>query len=116
MPCKIYYYGFPNLLAIHYVLLIANVAFSFILALVETLVAKTRAWEENRGLSFMYDGVPLLAMLDEYVMLRQEREEEKKRMRVSVTCSINLESHCFLIAECLSFIAHLIFFCWVFFI
>jgi hypothetical protein len=97
----------PNLLAIHYAPLIADVASSFILALVETLVAKTRAWEENRGLSFMYDGVPLLAMLDEYVMLRQEREEEKKRMRVSVTCSLNLESHCFLNAEC-SFIAHLI--------
>jgi hypothetical protein len=64
---------------------------SFVLALVETLVAKTRAWEENRGLSFMYDGVPLLAMLDEYVMLRQEREEEKKRTRVSVICSLNLE-------------------------
>lgn len=53
------------------------------LALVDTLVAKTRAWEEDRGLSFTYDGVPLLAMLDEYAMLRQEREEEKRRMRVS---------------------------------
>lgn len=48
-------------------------------------MAKTRAWEENHGLSFTYDGVPLLAMLDEYVVLRQEKEEEKKRMRVSVT-------------------------------
>jgi protein regulator of cytokinesis 1 len=48
-------------------------------------VAKTRAWEENHGLPFMYDGVSLLAMLDEYVILRQEREEEKKRMRVSDT-------------------------------
>lgn len=48
-------------------------------------MAKTRAWEENHGLSFIYDGVPLLAMLDEYVVLRQEKEEEKKRMRVSVT-------------------------------
>lgn len=95
---------FPNLLAIHHILLIADVVSPLILALVETLVAKTRAWEENRGLSFMYDGVPLLAMLDEYVMLRQEREEEKKRMRVSVTCSLNLESH-WLNAEC-SFIAH----------
>lgn len=52
-------------------------------ALVETLVAKTRAWEEDRGLSFAYDGVPLLAMLDEYAMLRHDREEEKRRMRVS---------------------------------
>ncbi|CAI0437330.1 unnamed protein product [Linum tenue] len=50
-------------------------------ALVDTLVAKTRAWEEERGLQFTYDGVPLLAMLDEYAMLRQEREEEKRRMR-----------------------------------
>jgi protein regulator of cytokinesis 1 len=54
-------------------------------------VAKTRAWEENHGLSFTYDGVPLLAMLDEYVMLRQEKEEEKKKMRVSVP-SFNLRS------------------------
>ncbi|CAN1340057.1 65-kDa microtubule-associated protein 2 [Linum perenne] len=52
-----------------------------ITALVDTLVAKTRAWEEDRGMKFMYDGVPLLAMLDEYAMLRQEREEEKRRMR-----------------------------------
>ena len=61
-------------------------------ALVDTLVAKTRAWEEDRGIQFAYDGVPLLAMLDEYAMLRQEREEEKQRMRVSsnlviITCS-----------------------------
>lgn len=52
-------------------------------ALVETLVAKTRTWEKDRGLSFAYDGVPLLAMLDEYAMLRHDREEEKRRMRVS---------------------------------
>lgn len=35
-------------------------------------------------MSFVYDGVPLLAMLDEYAMLRQDREEEKLRMRVRV--------------------------------
>ncbi|CAL9017798.1 unnamed protein product [Prunus brigantina] len=50
-------------------------------SLVDTLVAKTRGWEEDRGISFTYDGVPLLAMLDEYAMLRQDREEEKRRMR-----------------------------------
>ncbi|EPS64691.1 hypothetical protein M569_10086 [Genlisea aurea] len=50
-------------------------------ALVDSLVSKTRAWEHDRGLTFAYDGVPLLAMLDEYTMLRQDREEEKKRMR-----------------------------------
>lgn len=52
-------------------------------ALVETLVTKTRAWEEERGIPFTYDGVPLLAMLEEYAMLRHEREEEKRKMRVS---------------------------------
>lgn len=52
-------------------------------ALVDTLIAKTRAWEEDRGISFIYDGVPLLAMLDEYTMLRHEREEEKRRLRVN---------------------------------
>ena len=51
--------------------------------MVDTLVAKTRAWEEDHGISFAYDGVPLLAMLDEYAMLRHEREEEKRRIRVS---------------------------------
>lgn len=52
-------------------------------ALVDTLIAKTRTWEEDRGISFIYDGVPLLAMLDEYTMLRHEREEEKRRSRVN---------------------------------
>lgn len=52
------------------------------LALVDTLVAKTKAWEQDHDMSFMYDGVSLLAMLDEYNMLRQDREEEKRKQRV----------------------------------
>ncbi|KAK7288483.1 hypothetical protein RIF29_01943 [Crotalaria pallida] len=59
----------------------ARILVNKIPALVDTLVAKTRAWEEARDISFTYDGVPLLAMLDEYAMLRHEREEEKRRMR-----------------------------------
>ena len=55
--------------------------------MVDTLVAKTRAWEDDKSMSFEYDGVPLLAMLDEYTILRQEREEEKRRQKVSF-------SHC----------------------
>ncbi|KAJ1380413.1 Microtubule associated protein [Sesbania bispinosa] len=41
-------------------------------------------WSNDRevhSVSFTYDGVPLLAMLDEYAMLRHEREEEKRRMK-----------------------------------
>ncbi|GMJ11529.1 microtubule-associated proteins 65-1 [Hibiscus trionum] len=59
----------------------ARILVNKIPGMVDTLVAKTRAWEENRGITFKYDGVPLLAMLDEYAILRQEREEEKRRLR-----------------------------------
>ncbi|KAG9445290.1 hypothetical protein H6P81_016630 [Aristolochia fimbriata] len=59
----------------------ARILVNKIPALVDTLVAKTRTWEEDRGLTFSYDGVPLLAMLDEYAMLRHDREEAKRRMR-----------------------------------
>ncbi|XP_057486194.1 65-kDa microtubule-associated protein 1-like [Actinidia eriantha] len=59
----------------------ARILVSKIPALVDTLVAKTRAWEEDHETSFSYDGVPLLAMLDEYAMLRHDRDEEKRRMR-----------------------------------
>ncbi|KAL8505495.1 hypothetical protein ACS0TY_016661 [Phlomoides rotata] len=59
----------------------ARILVNKIPALVDSLVAKTHAWEQDRGMTFSYDGVPLLAMLDEYAMLRHEREEEKKRLR-----------------------------------
>ncbi|KAL0306322.1 UNVERIFIED_CONTAM: microtubule-associated protein 1 [Sesamum radiatum] len=59
----------------------ARILVNKIPALVDSLVAKTRAWEQERGITFTYDGVPLLAMLDEYAMLRHDREEEKKRLR-----------------------------------
>ena len=59
------------------------------LAIVDTLVAKTRAWEQEHGMPFTYDGVPLLAMLDEYKVLRQEKEEEKRRMRVFISLLCN---------------------------
>ncbi|XP_076907527.1 65-kDa microtubule-associated protein 1-like [Bidens hawaiensis] len=59
----------------------ARILVNKIPALVDTLVNKTRAWEEDHELTFMYDGVPLLAMLDEYAMLRHEREEEKRRLK-----------------------------------
>lgn len=61
----------------------ARILVNKIPGVVESLVGKTRAWEEEHGMSFMYDGVPLLAMLDEYAMLRHDREEEKRRVKVS---------------------------------
>ncbi|CAK9165489.1 unnamed protein product [Ilex paraguariensis] len=59
----------------------ARILVNKIPALVDTLVSKTRTWEQECGILFTYDGVPLLAMLDEYAMLRNDREEEKRRMR-----------------------------------
>ncbi|XP_071727240.1 65-kDa microtubule-associated protein 1-like [Rutidosis leptorrhynchoides] len=59
----------------------ARILVNKIPGLVDTLVAKTRSWEDEHGLNFAYDGVPLIAKLDEYAALRHAREEEKKRMR-----------------------------------
>ncbi|KAJ6428362.1 hypothetical protein OIU84_023733 [Salix udensis] len=53
--------------------------------LVASLVTKTESWEEERNKVFLYDGVPLLAMLEEYNLSRQEMEEEKQRHRMAFT-------------------------------
>lgn len=62
-------------------------------ALVDSLVNKTRVWEQDRDIQFTYDGVPLLAMLDEYAMLRQDREEEKRRLRVCISFDWIMATH-----------------------
>nr|XP_043626725.1 65-kDa microtubule-associated protein 8 [Erigeron canadensis] len=47
-------------------------------ALVESLIAKTKSWEEERKKVFLYDEVPLLALMKEYNMSRREKEEERQ--------------------------------------
>ncbi|KAF4378824.1 hypothetical protein F8388_006275 [Cannabis sativa] len=59
----------------------ARITVNKIPALMDSLVEKTRIWEEERNKVFLYDEVPLLAMLEEYNVFRQEREEEKYRQR-----------------------------------
>ncbi|KAH9561477.1 hypothetical protein CY35_05G023900 [Sphagnum magellanicum] len=59
----------------------ARAAINKLPALVESLNLRTKAWEEEQGIPFLFDGVRLLAMLDEYNYLRQEKEEEKRRLR-----------------------------------
>ncbi|XP_037492238.1 65-kDa microtubule-associated protein 3 isoform X2 [Jatropha curcas] len=49
--------------------------------MVEALASKTMAWENERGIDFLYDGIGLLSMLEEYTILRQEKEEERRRQR-----------------------------------
>ncbi|KAG2715693.1 hypothetical protein I3843_03G092200 [Carya illinoinensis] len=50
-------------------------------AMVDALASKTIAWEKERGFEFTYDGIRLLSMLEEYTLLRQEKEQERRRQR-----------------------------------
>ncbi|XP_051142490.1 65-kDa microtubule-associated protein 3-like [Andrographis paniculata] len=49
--------------------------------MVDTLAAKTKAWENEKGIHFTYDGIRLLSMLEDYIAFRQEKELERKRQR-----------------------------------
>ncbi|PKA62396.1 65-kDa microtubule-associated protein 3 [Apostasia shenzhenica] len=49
--------------------------------IVEALSNKIIAWEKERGIEFSYDGVRLLSMLEEYTIVCQEKELERKRQR-----------------------------------
>ncbi|XP_010670563.2 65-kDa microtubule-associated protein 5 [Beta vulgaris subsp. vulgaris] len=50
-------------------------------SLVESLIAKVKAWEIEKGMTFLYGKEPLLHELQEYTSQRQHREEEKRRTR-----------------------------------
>ncbi|XP_018817914.1 65-kDa microtubule-associated protein 3-like [Juglans regia] len=50
-------------------------------AMVDALASKTLAWEKERGIEFTYDGIRLLSMLEEYTLVRQEKEQERRRQR-----------------------------------
>ncbi|XP_027107814.2 65-kDa microtubule-associated protein 3-like [Coffea arabica] len=50
-------------------------------AMIEVLTSKAKAWEKQRGVEFLYDGVSLLSMLDQYRILKEEKEQERQRQR-----------------------------------
>ncbi|CAN1343858.1 65-kDa microtubule-associated protein 5 [Linum perenne] len=52
-----------------------------ICSMVDILTSKVKAWESERGITFQYDKAPLLRTLEEYMAMRQEREDEKRRMK-----------------------------------
>ncbi|KAK4476669.1 hypothetical protein RD792_015829 [Penstemon davidsonii] len=54
---------------------------SKIQSLVESLTAKVKAWELEKGMPFLYNNDPLLRILEEFTTSRQEKEEEKRRSR-----------------------------------
>ncbi|KZV54430.1 65-kDa microtubule-associated protein 5 [Dorcoceras hygrometricum] len=59
----------------------ARILVSKIPSLVESLTAKVRAWELEKGMPFIYNKTPLLRTLEEFNISRQEKEEEKRRSR-----------------------------------
>ncbi|KAL6648493.1 hypothetical protein ACP70R_012717 [Stipagrostis hirtigluma subsp. patula] len=50
-------------------------------AMIDNLIAKTFAWEDERNVPFLYDGVRLVAILEEQKLRRAQREEDKRRCR-----------------------------------
>uniref|UniRef100_A0A7N0ZQQ6 Uncharacterized protein n=1 Tax=Kalanchoe fedtschenkoi TaxID=63787 RepID=A0A7N0ZQQ6_KALFE len=59
----------------------ARIIVNKIPAMVEALIVKAKAWNKERGSDFSYDGVSLLSMLEQYNILRQEKEQERQRQR-----------------------------------
>ncbi|KAK7374146.1 hypothetical protein VNO80_07572 [Phaseolus coccineus] len=59
----------------------ARALLSKIPGLVEAIISKVKAWEKERGQEFLYDGSRLLSILEDYSILRQEKENERLRHR-----------------------------------
>lgn len=59
----------------------ARVTVTKIPAMVDNLINRTLAWEEEKKMMFLYDGVRLVSVLEDYKVTRKQREEEKKRCR-----------------------------------
>ncbi|KAL5081092.1 hypothetical protein RYX36_009513 [Vicia faba] len=59
----------------------ARVLVNKIPAMTDTLTSKTVAWEKDKGTEFIYDGVRLTSMLEDYILLRQAKEQERRRQR-----------------------------------
>ncbi|CAL4930023.1 unnamed protein product [Urochloa decumbens] len=49
--------------------------------MIDNLIAKTFSWEDERNVPFLYDGVRLVAILEEQKLRRAQREQEKRRSR-----------------------------------
>ncbi|KAF3568656.1 hypothetical protein DY000_02011494 [Brassica cretica] len=59
----------------------ARVLVNKLSAIVEALASKITIWESEREAEFLFDGNRLLAMLEEYTELREEKEQERRRRR-----------------------------------
>ncbi|PKA53934.1 65-kDa microtubule-associated protein 6 [Apostasia shenzhenica] len=59
----------------------ARVTIRKIPAIVDNLILKTFAWEDQRNMPFLYDGVHLISVLEDYKLTRQQNEETRRRYR-----------------------------------
>ncbi|KAL0302732.1 UNVERIFIED_CONTAM: microtubule-associated protein 6 [Sesamum angustifolium] len=59
----------------------ARIMVNKIPVMVDNLISKTLAWEDEKQKLFLYDGVRLISILEDYKRARQHKEEEKKRAR-----------------------------------
>ncbi|XP_071686419.1 65-kDa microtubule-associated protein 6-like [Rutidosis leptorrhynchoides] len=59
----------------------ARITVNKIPVIVDNLICKTIAWEDDRKKLFLYDGVRLVTILEEYKLTRLQKEEEKKRFK-----------------------------------
>ncbi|VYS54882.1 unnamed protein product [Arabidopsis thaliana] len=50
-------------------------------AMVDVLTTKVKAWEKERGVPFLCDKQPLLQTLEDDIVIRAQREEEKRQFR-----------------------------------
>ncbi|XP_075477724.1 65-kDa microtubule-associated protein 3-like [Primulina tabacum] len=49
--------------------------------MVETLKSKAKAWEMERGTEFLYDGVGLMSIIEQYCDIKHLKEQERQRQR-----------------------------------
>ncbi|XP_009798327.1 65-kDa microtubule-associated protein 6 [Nicotiana tabacum] len=59
----------------------ARITVTKIPGMVDSLIIKTLAWEDEKQKLFLYDGVRLVSILEDYKVSRHQKEEEKKRAR-----------------------------------
>uniref|UniRef100_A0A1J3C9B7 65-kDa microtubule-associated protein 7 n=2 Tax=Noccaea caerulescens TaxID=107243 RepID=A0A1J3C9B7_NOCCA len=59
----------------------ARITVNKIPSMVDNLIKKTLLWEDETQKSFLYDGVRLVSILEDYKLTRKQQEEEKKRYR-----------------------------------
>ncbi|XP_047961346.1 65-kDa microtubule-associated protein 6 [Salvia hispanica] len=59
----------------------ARIMINKIPGVVDNLISRTLAWEKEKQKLFLYDGVRLVSILEDYKQARRLKEEEKKRAR-----------------------------------